>query len=110
MKGIFASGPQGRGLSRILKFMLRWKNTVGRVALELLFGDLVEWEGNVGRTDLTALARRTNLRPCRLVEYLEEMKTLGYLSRLDIHYKTIIFKFKTTKWSEKKTDATGWRR
>ena len=89
---------------------MRWKNTVGRVALELMFGDLVEWENNSGTVNLTALARRINVRPVRLVEYLEEMKSLGYLSKLSINYKTITFRFRTTKWSERKADATGWRR
>ncbi len=78
--------------------MLRWKNTAGRVLLELMWSELVTWDGERGTVNLTKLARRTNVRPVRLVEYLRELNALGYLTTLEISYKTINFTFRKPGW------------
>lgn len=88
--------------------MLRWKNVCGRIALELMFGDLVEWDGTTGTVNMTQLARKISVRPVRLVGYLEELKELGYLSKLDISYRTITFKFINTKWATERP-VSAWR-
>ena len=88
--------------------MLRWKNVCGRIALELMFGDLVEWDGAVGTVNTTKLARKINVRPVRLVEYMEELHELGYLAKLDISYRTITFKFINTKWASGHP-VSAWR-
>jgi len=90
--------------------MKRWKNTAGRLALELLFGDLVKWDEREGTVDLTPLARRIQVRPVRLVEYLRELHDLGYLESLTLNYKTIKFKFRKVGHLDMVSDATPMRR
>ena len=89
--------------------MKRWKNVCGRIALELLFGDLVQWEGKKGTVSLSSLARKIHVRPVRLVEYLEELHQLGYLQQLDIQYKTATFVFRSVGALDMVSDATPLR-
>ena len=78
---------------------MRWKSVLGRIVLELMWSELVTWEGELGTVNLTKLARRTNVRPVRLVEYLKELKDLGYLTHLELSYKTVHFTFRKPGWS-----------
>lgn len=89
--------------------MNRWKNVCGRIALELLFGDLVTWKDDLGQVSISALARRIHVRPVRLVEYMEELKLLGYFTHINIQYKTIEFKFRKVGALQLKADASPLR-
>lgn len=74
--------------------MRRYKNTIGRIVVELMYGEIVTWTGDRGTTTTTALARKMHTRPIRLVETLQDMARLGYFTELDINYKTITFKLR----------------
>ena len=88
---------------------MRWKPVCGRLMVELMWGDLVTWESRQGTVNMTKLARKIRVRPVRLVEYLEELKLLGYLEALSINYKTINFKFKNPGWNKVRTvTASRW--
>lgn len=81
--------------------MNRWKNVNGRILVELMYGDTVSWTDTQGSVTTTKLARKINIRPVRLVEYLHELKQLGYLQSLHINYRNITFTLKRPNWADK---------
>lgn len=90
---------------------MRWKPTYGRILIELMWGDSTVWKTGTGTVNLTKLSRKIRVRPVRLVEYLKELKTLGYFETLSLDYKTITFKLKTPEWATvtRNTAASRWR-
>ena len=88
---------------------MRWKPVFGRLMIELMWGDLVTWDRQHGTVNMTRLSRKIRVRPIRLVDYLEELKLLGYLDDLSINYKTIKFKFRNPGWSKTRAvTASRW--
>ena len=68
----------------------RFKNTVGRLLFELLYGSSFESSKGLSRTfKVPVMAKQCNVRASHLVKILKFSKDAGLLDKLEIDYKTV---------------------
>ena len=82
----------------------RYRNTVGRVVVELLYGSTFESSKGLSRViSLSDFSKRCNIRIDNLIEILEFMETVDMVDSLVVSRKTATIKIAPPVGIRKKT-------